>query len=942
MKDDGIKYEEFCCKYLQEKGYSTKTTVASGDQGADIIASRDGIKLAVQCKYRTEGSVGNDAVQQALAGMHYYDCHTAIVMTNVDFTPKAKSAAQKMHVILWPNIKMVTNDEVREVESDCEDKLPDKYVSNFLWSVISKLSIIEEQMIYGRALSNSRFPIALDEDDFDLRVVNSHEEHYLKGKSYAEEYLNLFNGISGCKFVVIDWFFSSDSDKNIFLYKSSKAINTEMNNKIRNTLETSLSQDVSVDYVTDNVLAVSIVNLNKCKPNSNNQLIDFITDYIKANITPSIISINPSDEIIKFQSVSNYSLTIDGEDVTEEYGMYNLFSCAESISKEQLASLKTEANDYFRRRVAVARVDDHRFICAIKKLKGMNDYLSLIDVNTYFNHDYTDFFTISTGLCDNFLEFTVRLYKINISNYENQLKDYKYRAAILAPLEQIHYFITGIINLILIDSIKTGKICISLHQDENGIMVAGLNARGIRVKAVDVDNRIVYVDTTECSGNEDFLDFPITCSHYSFIGDYKLDSHYIGLDVMIIQKMIKDVPYIKELLNDEFVIDILKDKINEYISILNEYNEVFEEAYNKLASGQTNENSVFDYDLWDDFEHYMFSYNIRRDDAFLYSKYEYDHTRDILENYYIWKLLNKQSISNLLWGNSENDGIILEQQNDEIKKIIEESLSEKNIPFKYLHNKTSSTKTYIYELDEEVDLSSALIVMNEKTNSVNHSFSDCLIYGFRRADGQYAFMYDDSLGAACWREKEYVPLNNLIVQKNTPDYSYWFLDSSLTKYCDLYSEQDSNTALLSICLRDVSASALSQAISNDLVEHDLWSIWLDIVLALNSLMSFLSNYYTTRDDNEEFNDIYPYRNSYINLDIAIYDKNNILLALLSETEIHYSYFFQEYLSSQGRLRFQNTNFNDFLENYRRDIIPIINNTLLQRIKALECLGKLKK
>ncbi len=96
MRDDGIKYEEYCCEYLQERGYSTKSTVASGDQGADIIAEKDGIRIAVQCKFRTEGSVGNDAIQQALAGKMYYDCDLALVITNVDFTPKAITAAQKL------------------------------------------------------------------------------------------------------------------------------------------------------------------------------------------------------------------------------------------------------------------------------------------------------------------------------------------------------------------------------------------------------------------------------------------------------------------------------------------------------------------------------------------------------------------------------------------------------------------------------------------------------------------------------------------------------------------------------------------------------------------------------------------------------------------------------------------------------------------------------
>lgn len=106
MSDDGIRYEQFCCRYLQDRGFKTSTTPASGDQGVDIIATKDDVRYAIQCKYRTDSDVGNDAIQQVSAGKGFYDCDVAVVMTNSGFTPRAKELARKLRVRLWENIHL--------------------------------------------------------------------------------------------------------------------------------------------------------------------------------------------------------------------------------------------------------------------------------------------------------------------------------------------------------------------------------------------------------------------------------------------------------------------------------------------------------------------------------------------------------------------------------------------------------------------------------------------------------------------------------------------------------------------------------------------------------------------------------------------------------------------------------------------------------------------
>ena len=77
-----------------------QSTKASGDFGVDVLAYRDGISFAIQCK-RYNYDVGIEAVQQVYAGRAFYECHVAMVLTNQYFTPAARKLADKIGVVLW-------------------------------------------------------------------------------------------------------------------------------------------------------------------------------------------------------------------------------------------------------------------------------------------------------------------------------------------------------------------------------------------------------------------------------------------------------------------------------------------------------------------------------------------------------------------------------------------------------------------------------------------------------------------------------------------------------------------------------------------------------------------------------------------------------------------------------------------------------------------------
>ena len=100
----GHEFEQYCANYLKKLGYTNvQVTPSSGDKGADILATKNGLRYAFQCKYY-DGNVGNKAVQEVYAAKAYYGCDRCAVMTNSQFTRSAIDSAKRLGVVLWDSI----------------------------------------------------------------------------------------------------------------------------------------------------------------------------------------------------------------------------------------------------------------------------------------------------------------------------------------------------------------------------------------------------------------------------------------------------------------------------------------------------------------------------------------------------------------------------------------------------------------------------------------------------------------------------------------------------------------------------------------------------------------------------------------------------------------------------------------------------------------------
>ena len=98
---EGHDFEYYCADLLSANGFQdVEVTRGSGDFGVDILAKKEDITYAFQCKCYDK-PIGVKAVQEVYAGKDYYDRMIGVVITNQYFTEPAVKLASKLNVILW-------------------------------------------------------------------------------------------------------------------------------------------------------------------------------------------------------------------------------------------------------------------------------------------------------------------------------------------------------------------------------------------------------------------------------------------------------------------------------------------------------------------------------------------------------------------------------------------------------------------------------------------------------------------------------------------------------------------------------------------------------------------------------------------------------------------------------------------------------------------------
>jgi hypothetical protein len=96
----GTEFETYLARLLKQNGFENiRGTAATGDQGADLLATKANRKIVIQAK-RYQGAVGNKAVQEVVAAVKFYSADEGWVVTSGTFTASAKALAQANDVKL--------------------------------------------------------------------------------------------------------------------------------------------------------------------------------------------------------------------------------------------------------------------------------------------------------------------------------------------------------------------------------------------------------------------------------------------------------------------------------------------------------------------------------------------------------------------------------------------------------------------------------------------------------------------------------------------------------------------------------------------------------------------------------------------------------------------------------------------------------------------------
>lgn len=97
---DGREFETQVAELLELLGYEDVEQTPYYDKGADILAVKDGLRVAVQVK-RWSSPVGVDAVRQLIDGTRRYGCERGLLVTNSYLTDEAKRSAEAWEIEVW-------------------------------------------------------------------------------------------------------------------------------------------------------------------------------------------------------------------------------------------------------------------------------------------------------------------------------------------------------------------------------------------------------------------------------------------------------------------------------------------------------------------------------------------------------------------------------------------------------------------------------------------------------------------------------------------------------------------------------------------------------------------------------------------------------------------------------------------------------------------------
>lgn len=183
---NGEEFEYFCAYLLQANGFTeVKLTKKTGDLGVDILAKKDQITYAVQCKCHMS-KIGNQAVRDVYSGKECYHCMVGAVMTNQFFTNAAIDLAEEHNILLWDRteIENLIKAAKKKVYTAGKDIIPGEYwivgEKEQRWKcIVSKDQNGREKLF--EIISEGRYPVEVRDGEYLIL-----EEAYLQPVTFRQ------------------------------------------------------------------------------------------------------------------------------------------------------------------------------------------------------------------------------------------------------------------------------------------------------------------------------------------------------------------------------------------------------------------------------------------------------------------------------------------------------------------------------------------------------------------------------------------------------------------------------------------------------------------------------------------------------------------------------------------------------------------------------------
>lgn len=102
------QFEEFTAELFEALGYQVECVGGSGDEGADLRLSRDGLRAVAQCKYhQRKGVIGSPDLQKFLGTIHHTGSHKGYFVTTRTFSLAAEKFAAEHPIELVDGPRLI-------------------------------------------------------------------------------------------------------------------------------------------------------------------------------------------------------------------------------------------------------------------------------------------------------------------------------------------------------------------------------------------------------------------------------------------------------------------------------------------------------------------------------------------------------------------------------------------------------------------------------------------------------------------------------------------------------------------------------------------------------------------------------------------------------------------------------------------------------------------